>query len=116
MEKQELDVRIFEYVVPILGIRSVMGDRKLCNHGCLQQGYEKILLVTELKWLNRCERLYFRLFCSPIYQRLKNPTAIKTDKLDDFKEFLPESTREFLYSDDSLEIRHKIKQEKAGIN
>jgi [citrate (pro-3S)-lyase] ligase len=35
--------------------------------------------------------------------------AIKMDRLDDVEEFLPESTREFLYSDESLEIRNKIK-------
>jgi [citrate (pro-3S)-lyase] ligase len=35
--------------------------------------------------------------------------AIRKDKLDEMLDFLPDSTREFLYSDDSLEIRQKIK-------
>ena len=38
--------------------------------------------------------------------------AIKTGKLDDVIDFLPDSTRDFLYSDDSLDIRKKIKEGK----
>jgi [citrate (pro-3S)-lyase] ligase len=35
--------------------------------------------------------------------------AIKTDRLDEVMEFLPDSTREFLLSEDSRDIRMKIK-------
>jgi [citrate (pro-3S)-lyase] ligase len=35
--------------------------------------------------------------------------AIKTDKLAELIGFLPDSTREFLYSDESLEVRNKIR-------
>jgi [citrate (pro-3S)-lyase] ligase len=35
--------------------------------------------------------------------------AIKHDQLDQIMDFLPDSTREFLFSDESLEIRQKIK-------
>jgi [citrate (pro-3S)-lyase] ligase len=35
--------------------------------------------------------------------------AIKMDKLDEVLDYLPDPTRDFLYSDESLDIRLKIK-------
>ena len=59
-----------------------------------------------------CERISANKdFCKNDYiSASKIREAIKQDKLDDVLSSLPESTKKFLSSEDSKEIRLKIKQ------
>ena len=116
MEKQaELDVRIFaNYIVPILGIKKrYIGTEKYCaTTAAYNQAMKNILPSFGVEVIEVMRKVATPGSSKlPIFISASNiRQAIKMDKLDDFKEFLPESTREFLYSDDSLEIRNKIKQ------
>lgn len=115
MEKQaELDVRIFaNYVVPVLGIkRRYVGTEKYClTTAAYNQAMKDILpsfgveVIEVMRMVATAESSKLPIFISASNIR----KAIKEDKLDDVKSFIPESTREFLYSDDSLDIRLKIK-------
>jgi len=115
MQKQaELDVQIFaNYVVPVLGIRKrYVGTEKYCATTAAYNEAMKTILpsfgveVIEVMRMVASSESY-KL---PIYISASNiRQAIKMDKLDEVIPFLPESTREFLYSDASLEIRQKIK-------
>jgi [citrate (pro-3S)-lyase] ligase len=116
LQKQaELDVKTFaNYVVPVLGIKKrYVGTENYCKTTeAYNLAMKKILpafgvevievtrLANTLLWDN-----------SPDYiSASKVREAIKSDKLDEVLDFLPEPTREFLFSDASLDIRLKIKQ------
>ncbi len=119
MQKQaELDVRIFaNYVVPILDIkRRYVGTEFSCKTTeaynlamktiLPQTGVEVIEVMRKAIGLDSDN--------GPDYiSASKVREAIKTGKLDDVIDFLPDSTRDFLYSDDSLDIRKKIKEGKG---
>jgi len=115
MKKQaELDVRIFaNYVAPVLGIRRrYIGTEKYClttaaynqaMKDILPQSGVEVVEVMRMVAATQSSKLPIFISASNIRQ------AIKEDRLDDVKAFMPESTREFLYSDESLGIRLKIK-------
>jgi [citrate (pro-3S)-lyase] ligase len=115
MEKQaELDVRIFaNYVVPVLGIKKrYVGTEKYCaTTAAYNQAMKNILPsfgVEVIEVMRKVAALSGSKL--PIFISASNiRQAIKADKLDEVLEFLPESTRDFLFSDASLEIREKIK-------
>lgn len=115
MEKQaELDVQIFaNYVVPIFGIRRrYVGTEKYCaTTAAYNTAMKKILptygveIVEVMRKVANSSTSQLPIFISASNIR----KAIRLDQLDEVLEFLPDSTREFLYSDESLEIRRKIK-------
>jgi [citrate (pro-3S)-lyase] ligase len=115
MQKQaELDVHIFaEYVVPVLGVKKrYVGTEKYCaTTAAYNEAMKKILPSAGVEIIEVMRKVAtpgsskLPIFISASNIRL----AIKTDTLDDVVDFIPESTREFLYSDASLEIRNKIK-------
>ncbi|MEI6274792.1 MAG: hypothetical protein WCP08_02330 [Prolixibacteraceae bacterium] len=115
MEKQaELDVQIFaRYVVPVLGIKKrYVGTEKYCvTTAAYNRAMKKILPASGVEIIEVMRKLATPGSSKlPIFISASNiRQAIKADQLDDVVEFLPESTREFLYSDESLEIRNKIK-------
>jgi [citrate (pro-3S)-lyase] ligase len=115
MQKQaELDVQIFaNYVVPVLGIKKrYAGTEKYCaTTAAYNEAMKKILPSFGVEVVE-----VMRMVAStktsklPIYISASNiRQAIRMDNLDEVMAFLPESTREFLLSDASLEIRQKIK-------
>jgi [citrate (pro-3S)-lyase] ligase len=115
MEKQaELDVRIFaNYVVPVLGIkRRYIGTEKYCKTtSAYNEAMKKILPSFGVEVIEVMRKVATPGFSKlPIFISASNiRQAIKADKLDDVAEFLPESTRDYLNSNASLEIRQKIK-------
>ncbi|MCE1199587.1 MAG: [citrate (pro-3S)-lyase] ligase [Marinilabiliales bacterium] len=115
MEKQaELDVRIFaNYIVPILGIkRRYVGTEKYCLTTAAYNDAMKKILPTVGVEVREVMRLVATTSESklPIFISASNiRKAIKADTLADVMAFLPESTRNYLLSDESLEIRQKIK-------
>ena len=115
MEKQaELDVQIFaKYVVPVLGItKRYVGTEQYCTTtAAYNLAMKKILpsFGVEVVEVTRKAATSGANNCPDCISASKIRYAIKMDKLDDVLESLPESTREFLYSDASLEIRQKIK-------
>jgi len=115
MQKQaELDVKTFaNYVVPVLGIkRRYVGTENYCKTTeAYNLAMKKILPAFGVEVIEVMRKAtILRTENSPDYiSASKVREAIKTDKLDELIDFLPDSTREFLYSDASLEIRSKIK-------
>ncbi len=115
MEKQaELDVRIFaNYVVPLLGIKKrYVGTEEYCTTtAAYNQAMKKILPGSGVEVIEVTRKATTtRYMTTPEFiSASKIRDAIKMDKLDDVIEFLPDSTRDFLYSDESLDIRLKIK-------
>jgi [citrate (pro-3S)-lyase] ligase len=115
MEKQaELDVRIFaNYVVPLLGIRKrYIGTEKYClTTAAYNKAMKDILpsfgveVIEVMRKVAVTESSKLPIFISASNIR----QAIKEDRLDEVAAFMPESTRDFLHSDDSLDIRLKIK-------
>lgn len=116
MKKQaELDVKIFaKYVVPVLHIKKrYVGTEKYCNttaaynvamheilpaYGVAVIEIERITASKDQKDSPRC------ISASVVRE------AIKNDTLCDMLGCLPESTREFLLSDESRQIRENIKK------
>jgi len=115
MEKQaELDVRIFaNYVVPVLGIRKrYIGTEKYCLTTAAYNRAMKEILPSFGVEVTEVMRMVASTAASklPIFISASNiRQAIKEDRLDEVAAFMPESTREFLNSDNSLDIRLKIK-------
>ncbi len=115
MEKQaELDVRIFaNYVVPVLGIkRRYIGTEKYCiTTAAYNQAMKDILPSFGVDVIEVMRKVATPGTSKlPIFISASNiRQAIKTDKLEDVLDFLPESTRDFLYSEESLDIRNKLK-------
>jgi len=115
MQKQaELDVKIFaNYVVPILGIKKrYVGTENYCKvTGAYNQAMKAILPSFGVDVIEITRKAVGSgADNSPDYiSASKVRKAIKHDQLDQIVDFLPDSTREFLFSDESLEIRQKIK-------
>lgn len=115
MQKQaELDVKIFaNYVVPILGIKKryvgtenyckVTGAYNLAMKAILPGFGVEVIEVVRKASGTGADHLPDYISASKVRK------AIKHDELETIIDFLPDSTREFLFSDDSLEIRSKIK-------
>jgi len=115
MQKQaELDVKIFaNYVVPILGIKKrYVGTENYCKvTGAYNQAMKAILPLFGVEVIEITRKAVGSgADNSPDYiSASKVRKAIKHDQLDQIMDFLPDSTREFLFSDESFEIRQKIK-------
>ncbi len=115
MQKQaELDVRIFaNYVVPLLAIKKrYVGTEHFCKTTEAYNLAMKTILPSAGVEVVEVTRLatHSEQGHSPDYiSASKVRDAIKLDKLAEVQDFLPESTREFLFSDASLDIRLKIK-------
>jgi [citrate (pro-3S)-lyase] ligase len=115
MEKQaELDVQIFaNYVVPVLGIkRRYVGTENYCaTTAAYNSAMKKILPASGVEVIEVTRKATAGAAGdSPNFiSASKIREAIKADKLAEVLDFLPDSTREFLYSDASAEIRRKIK-------
>jgi [citrate (pro-3S)-lyase] ligase len=119
MQKQaELDVRIFaNYVVPVLGItKRYVGTEYYCK---ITEAYNLAMkailpsLGVEVVEVTRIA-VDYGLGNSPDFiSASKVREAIKLDKLPDVLDFLPDATRDFLFSDESLDIRLKIKEGKG---
>ena len=115
MQKQaELDVKTFaNYVVPALGIKKrYVGTEDYCKTTETYNFAMKSILPGYGVEVIEVRRIATGLGVdnSPDYiSASKVRDAIKTDKLDEVLDFLPDSTRDFLFSDESLDIRLKIK-------
>jgi [citrate (pro-3S)-lyase] ligase len=116
LQKQaELDVKTFaNYVVPVLGIKKrYVGTENYCKTTeAYNLAMKKILPAFGVEVIE-VTRVANTLLSdnSPDYiSASKVREAIKSDKLDEVLDFLPDPTRDFLFSDASLEIRLKIKQ------
>ena len=115
MQKQaELDVQIFaDYVVPVLDIKKrYVGTEKYCaTTAAYNQAMKRILPSVGVEIVEVMRKVATTSTSKlPIFISASNiRQAIKNDSLDEMMEFLPDSTREFLYSDESLAIRQKIK-------
>ena len=115
MQKQaELDVRTFaNYVVPILGIKKrYVGTENYCKITGAYNLAMKVILpsygvdvieVTRKSSGSGEDNLPNYISASKVRK------AIKQDRLNEVIDFLPDSTRDFLFSDASLHIREKIK-------
>jgi [citrate (pro-3S)-lyase] ligase len=119
MQKQaELDVQIFaNYVVPALGIKKrYVGTEMFCKTTEAYNLAMKMILPSfgvEVIEVTR-KAIGVGADNSPEYiSASKVREAIKSDKLNEVLDFLPDPTREFLFSDQSLEIRQKIKEGKG---
>ncbi len=116
MEKQaELDVKIFaNYVVPVLGIKKrYVGTEDYCVTTAAYNRAMKAFLPSsgvEVVEIIRKATSAGTDNAPNFISASKIREAIKRDKLDEVLDSLPDSTREFLYSADSLEIRQKIKK------
>jgi len=119
MEKQaELDVRTFaNYVVPVLKIKKrYVGTENYCPTTSAYNLAMKTILPSFGVEVVEVTRIANRLGAdnTPDYiSASKVRDAIKHDQLDQVIDFLPDSTRDFLYSDVSLEIRLKIKADEG---
>lgn len=115
MEKQaELDVRIFaNYVVPVLGIQKrYVGTEEYCaTTAAYNQAMKNILpdCGVEVIEVTRKAITTSQKIAPEFISASKIRDAIKMDKLDEVLDYLPDPTRDFLYSDESLDIRLKIK-------
>lgn len=115
MQKQaELDVKTFaNYVVSVLGIKKryvgtenyckVTGAYNLAMKAILPSFGVEVIEVTRKASGSDDDNLPDYISASKVRK------AIKHDQLESIVDFLPDSTREFLFSDASLEIRRKIK-------
>ena len=119
MQKQaELDVQIFaNYVVPVLGIRKrYVGTEYACK---TTEAYNLAMnTILPKSGVEVAEVTRIAIGVGPDNQpnyisASKVREAIKSDQLDHVIDFLPDSTRDFLNSDDSLPIREKIKAGKG---
>jgi len=109
-KQSEIDVKIFlKYIVPILGInKRYVGTECYCPTTATYNKMMKELLPKEGIELIEIERI--KGVNNSFISASKVREAIKNDTLDNIIDFLPEVTKEFLLSDESLEIRNKIKQ------
>lgn len=119
MQKQaELDVRTFaRYVVPVLGIRKrYVGTEKFCKTTeAYNLAMKKILPLFGVDVVEVIRKAVGsgEDNSSGFISASKVREAIKTDQLSKVLDFLPDSTREYLFSDESLMIRQKIKEGKG---
>lgn len=116
MQKQaELDVKIFaKYVVPVLGIKKrYVGTEIFCKTTEAYNLAMKNILPrfgVDIVEVMRKSVGIGRDHSPDFISASKVREAIKADKLNEVLEFLPDSTREFLFSDESVGIRMKIKK------
>lgn len=116
MQKQaELDVKIFaNYVVPVLGIKKrYVGTEIYCaTTAAYNQAMKTILPEYGVEVMEVTRKTVDSVTnTSPEFiSASKVREAIKTDTLGNVIDFLPDSTREFLFSVASEEIRLKIRQ------
>lgn len=116
MQKQaELDVTIFaNYIVPVLGIKKrYVGTENYCKTtGAYNLAMQAILPSSGVDVIE-IERKATGIGDDnqPDYiSASKVRKAIKNDQLEKIVGFLPECTRDFLFSEESLSIRQKIKE------
>jgi len=115
LQKQaELDVKTFaNYVVPVLGIKKrYVGTENFCKTTEAYNLAMKTILPSFGVEVIEITRKANTLLAddSPNYiSASKVREAIKMDKLEEVLDFLPDATREFLFSEASLDIRMKIK-------
>lgn len=115
MQKQaELDVQIFaSYIVPALGItKRYVGTEHACKTTWTYNLAMKTILPScgvEVIEVNRKVGSLGADNAPNYISASKVRRAIQLDTLDQLLDFLPDSTRDFLLSEESLEIRTKIK-------
>lgn len=115
MQKQaELDVAIFaKYIVPELGInKRYVGTENYCNTTNAYNSAMKSILPSlgvEVIEITRIASGKDDNDAPNFISASKVREAIKNDQLESIMDFLPASTRDFLFSDESLSIRQKIK-------
>jgi [citrate (pro-3S)-lyase] ligase len=115
MQKQaELDVTIFaKYIVPVLKIvKRYVGTEDYCKTTEAYNNSMKAILPAfgvEVVEVVRKSVGTDESNLPNFISASKIRKAIKEDRLDELDDFLPDSTREFLLSDESLGIRLKIK-------
>lgn len=119
LQKQaDLDVSVFaKYIVPVLKIKKrYVGTEVYCttteaynnSMKAILPGYGVEVTEVERKALgNKPDSTPNYISASKVRQ------AIREDRLNEVLDFLPESTRDFLMSDDSLAIRQKIRSGKG---
>jgi [citrate (pro-3S)-lyase] ligase len=116
MEKQaELDVNVFaNYVVPVLNIKKrYIGTEVYCK---TTEAYNKAMhriLPTHGLEVIEIERISTRKNSDNLPDYIsasKVREAIRNDSIERILDFLPDSTKEFLLSEESHEIRDKIKK------
>lgn len=111
LKQAELDIRIFgEYFVPLLGIKKrYVGTETYCSTTAAYNNAMKEVLpeygveVIEIprKFLGHDDN---------IISASKVRAAIKEDRLDEIIDFLPDSSRDFLLSEESNAIKSKIRE------
>lgn len=115
MQKQaDLDVTIFaKYIVPVLKItKRYVGTEMYCTTTEAYNSSMKAILPVygvEVVEIERKKAGTGKDNQPNYISASKVRQAIKEDKLDEVLDFLPDSTREFLLSKDSLAIRMKIR-------
>lgn len=115
MQKQaELDVNVFaKYIVPVLKIRRrYVGTEVYCKTTEAYNTAMKNILPAHGVEVIEVERITGSKTngSQPDYiSASKIRQAIKEDRMEDILGYLPVSTRDFLLSEESLEIRNKIK-------
>ncbi len=116
MQKQaELDVKIFsQYIVPVLNIKKrYIGTENYCKTtSAYNEAMHKILPINKVEVIEIIRKAIGSTYDGePNYiSASKIRMAIKQNKLQSIIDFLPDSTREYLLSDESLEVREKIKR------
>ena len=119
MQKQaELDVRTFaKYVVPVFGIKKrYVGTETGCKTTeAYNLAMKKILpsFGVEVVEVTRKAIGLGKDKTPDFISASKVRAAIKAGTLEDVSDFLPDSTRDFLFSDESTEIREKIREGKG---
>ena len=108
----ELDVKIFaNYFVPVLGInKRYVGSENYCKTtAAYNEAMHKILPSNGVEVIEITRIQKHETFISASLVR----KAIKDGKLEEIIDFLPSSTRDFLLSDESSDIRNRIKKSKS---
>ena len=113
-KQAEIDVKIFlKYIAPILDIKKrYVGTESYCQTTATYNKVMKELLPEEGVKLIEIDRL-IGINSKGCISASKIREAIKNNTLDQVLDFLPEVTKEFLLSENSAEIRNKIKNSKA---
>ena len=115
LKQAELDVKIFaNYIVPVLGIkRRYVGTELYCKTTETYNLAMKTILPSSGVEVVEVIRKAIGLGSDHLPDYIsasKVRDAIKGDKLSEVIDFLPDSIREYLFSEESLPIRQKIKE------
>jgi len=115
LKQAELDVKIFaNYIVPVLGIkRRYVGTELYCKTTETYNLAMKTILPSSGVEVVEVIRKAIGLGSDHLPDYIsasKVRDAIKGDKLSEVIDFLPDSTREYLFSEESLPIRQNIKE------